>query len=90
MGGGAGEWVVPQWLLGLCVCAELRKGRGLLWEGGASGVLLLDEDQGWLLAGGRDHVHLLRADNLEQPISQVSRPTSCYMTCQEKEEPHLV
>lgn len=25
---------------------------------------MLDEDQGWLLVGGKDHVYLLRADNL--------------------------
>lgn len=75
---------------GLCVCAELRRERGLLWEGGARRVLLLDEDQGWLLVGGRDHVHLLKSDSLEQPISKVSRPISRRMTCQEVEEPHLV
>lgn len=70
--------------------SELQKGRGLQWEGGASDVLLLDEDQGWLLAGGRDHVHLLRSDNLEQPITKVGRPISCYTTCQEEEKPQLV
>ncbi|XP_034091408.1 semaphorin-3D [Gymnodraco acuticeps] len=37
------------------------------WQAGVSGgyeALLLDEDQGWLLVGGKDHVYLLRADNL--------------------------
>ncbi|XP_075869277.1 semaphorin-3D isoform X2 [Nelusetta ayraudi] len=56
--------------------SELQRGRGLLWEGGANGALLLDEDQGWLLAGGRDHVHLLRPDSLEQPISTVHWPAA--------------
>ncbi|XP_029946935.1 semaphorin-3D isoform X2 [Salarias fasciatus] len=51
--------------------ADLRAGLGVFWEPGVGGVtgvdgghqaLLLDEDRGWILVGGRDHVHLLRTD----------------------------
>ncbi|KAK1901065.1 Semaphorin-3D [Dissostichus eleginoides] len=43
------------------------KNSSVFWQAGVSGgyeALLLDEDQGWLLVGGKDHVYLLRADNL--------------------------
>ncbi|CAN9512206.1 unnamed protein product [Ophioblennius macclurei] len=45
--------------------AELRNGWGVFWEEGLSGgnqILLLMEDQGLLLVGGRDQVHLVRTD----------------------------
>lgn len=56
--------------------SELLRGQSLLWKGAASGMLLLDEDQSWLLAGGRDHIHLLRPDSLQQPISKVHWPAA--------------
>lgn len=47
---------------------DLTKGSALSWGGGVSSgfdALLLDEDRGWLLVGGRDHIYLLRPDSLE-------------------------
>ncbi|XP_029683127.1 semaphorin-3D isoform X1 [Takifugu rubripes] len=47
---------------------DLTKGWALSWGGGVSSgydALLLDEDRGWLLVGGRDHIYLLRPDSLE-------------------------
>lgn len=46
----------------------------MFWQGGVSGgyqVLLLDEDQGWLLVGGKDHIYLLRPDSLDLPTRTV-------------------
>uniref|UniRef100_A0A673GC40 Semaphorin-3D-like n=1 Tax=Sinocyclocheilus rhinocerous TaxID=307959 RepID=A0A673GC40_9TELE len=37
-------------------------------EGGAYQALLLDEDRGWLLVGGRDHIYMLNSDSFTQPI----------------------
>uniref|UniRef100_A0A3P8U9X7 Si:dkey-49n23.1 n=1 Tax=Amphiprion percula TaxID=161767 RepID=A0A3P8U9X7_AMPPE len=59
----------------LCV-PELRNGSAVFWEDGVSGgfqVLLLDEDQGWLLVGGKDHVYLLRPDGLDLKTRTVRR-----------------
>lgn len=72
----------------VCVFLELRRRWGYLWEGGASSALLLDEDQGWLLVGGRDQVHLLSPDSPELPARRVRRvtPTSCHMTLQGREK----
>lgn len=49
------------------------------WEGGVSGgyqVLLLDEDQGWLLVGGKDHIYLLRPDSLDQSTQTIYWPAA--------------
>ncbi|XP_068170529.1 semaphorin-3D [Antennarius striatus] len=49
---------------------DLRNGSAVFWGGGVSGgyqVLLLDEDQGWLLVGGKDHIYLLGLDSLDRP-----------------------
>lgn len=40
-------------------------------EGGAYQALLLDEDRGWLLVGGRDHIYMLNSDSLAQPARKV-------------------
>uniref|UniRef100_A0A3P8U624 Si:dkey-49n23.1 n=1 Tax=Amphiprion percula TaxID=161767 RepID=A0A3P8U624_AMPPE len=48
-------------------------GSAVFWEDGVSGgfqVLLLDEDQGWLLVGGKDHVYLLRPDGIYWPAAR--------------------
>lgn len=54
--------------------SDLRNGSAIFWEGGVSGgyeTLLLDEDQGWLLVGGKDHVYLLRPDSPDQSTRTV-------------------
>lgn len=59
--------------------SDLRNGSAVFWKGGVSGgyeVLLLDEDQGWLLVGGKDHIYLLRPDGLELPPQTVSETNS--------------
>uniref|UniRef100_A0A8C1RU90 Si:dkey-49n23.1 n=1 Tax=Cyprinus carpio TaxID=7962 RepID=A0A8C1RU90_CYPCA len=43
----------------------------VFWDGGERGAyqaLLLDEDRGWLLVGGRDHIYMLNSDSFTQPI----------------------
>lgn len=53
---------------------ELTKASAVSWEGGVSGgyqVLLLDEDRGWLLVGGKDHIYLLSPDHLDHPTQKV-------------------
>ncbi|KAG7478172.1 hypothetical protein MATL_G00077570 [Megalops atlanticus] len=47
---------------------QARNSSAVFWgsqtgEGGYQ-ALLLDEDRGWLLVGGRDHVYMLHSDNL--------------------------
>nr|XP_057911297.1 semaphorin-3D [Doryrhamphus excisus]XP_057911298.1 semaphorin-3D [Doryrhamphus excisus] len=57
----------------------LKNGSAVYWGGGATGgvpVLLLDEDQGWLLVGGKDHVHLLRSDSVDLPWQTVHWPAA--------------
>lgn len=56
--------------------SDLRNGSSVFWGGGVSGgyeALLLDEDQGWLLVGGKDHIYLLRPDSLDLPTRTVRR-----------------
>ena len=46
----------------------------IFWKGGVSGdyqTLLLDEDQGWLLVGGKDYIYLLSPDSLDLETEQV-------------------
>ncbi|XP_051249091.1 semaphorin-3D [Dicentrarchus labrax] len=59
--------------------SDLRNGSAVFWEGGVSGgyqALLLDEDQGWLLVGGKDHIYLLRPDSLDLPTRTVYWPAA--------------
>lgn len=59
--------------------SDVRNGSAVLWEGGVSGgyqVLLLDEDQGWLLVGGKDHIYLLRPDGLDLPTRTIHWPAA--------------
>uniref|UniRef100_A0A665TS95 Semaphorin-3D-like n=1 Tax=Echeneis naucrates TaxID=173247 RepID=A0A665TS95_ECHNA len=42
------------------------------FESGGYQVLLLDEDQGWMLVGGKDHIYLLRPDSVGLPTRSVS------------------
>uniref|UniRef100_A0A8C1TT07 Si:dkey-49n23.1 n=1 Tax=Cyprinus carpio TaxID=7962 RepID=A0A8C1TT07_CYPCA len=56
-----------------CFLAELksRNSSAVFWDGGERGAyqaLLLDEDRGWLLVGGRDHIYMLNSDSFTQPI----------------------
>lgn len=54
--------------------SDLKNGSAVFWTSGVSGgyqVMLLDEDQGWLLVGGKDHIYLLRPDSLDQPTQTV-------------------
>uniref|UniRef100_A0A3Q2C649 Sema domain-containing protein n=1 Tax=Cyprinodon variegatus TaxID=28743 RepID=A0A3Q2C649_CYPVA len=39
-------------------------------------VLLLDEDRGWLLVGGKDHIYLLSPDNLQRPFQKIHWPAA--------------
>lgn len=58
----------------LFLLSDLRNGSAVFWQGGVSGgyqVLLLDEDQGWLLVGGKDHIYLLSPDSLDLPTRTV-------------------
>ena len=60
--------------LSLSLSPDLRNRSAIFWKGGVSGgyeALLLDEDQGWLLVGGKDHIYLLRPDSLDQPTHTV-------------------
>ncbi|KAK2861521.1 hypothetical protein Q5P01_001054 [Channa striata] len=57
--------------------SDLRNSSAVFWEGGVSGgyqALLLDEDQGWLLVGGKDHIYLLRPDAVDLPARTVRWP----------------
>ncbi|XP_063767095.1 semaphorin-3D isoform X2 [Eleginops maclovinus] len=55
------------------------KNSSVYWQGGVSGgyeALLLDEDQGWLLVGGKDHVYLLRADGPQLKTHTIHWPAA--------------
>lgn len=57
--------------------ADLKNGSGMFWEAGPGGgnqVLLLNEDHGWLLVGGRDHIYLLRPDGSRLTAMTVKWP----------------
>ncbi|KAM6947770.1 semaphorin-3D [Lycodopsis pacificus] len=59
--------------------SDLRNSSAVFWEGGVSGgyqALLLDEDQGWLLVGGKDHIYLLRPDSLDLPTHTIHWPAA--------------
>ncbi|XP_061582557.1 semaphorin-3D [Cololabis saira] len=50
--------------------SDLKTGSVSSWKGGVSGgyqVLLVDEDRGWILVGGKDHIYLLDPDRLDLP-----------------------
>ncbi|XP_077359443.1 semaphorin-3D-like isoform X2 [Festucalex cinctus] len=58
---------------------ELKNGSAVYWGGRAAGgfqVLLLDEEGGRLLVGGKDHVHMLSSDSVDLPWNTVSWPAS--------------
>ncbi|KAF1392299.1 hypothetical protein PFLUV_G00051350 [Perca fluviatilis] len=58
---------------------NLRNSLAVFWGGGVSGgyqALLLDEDQGWLLVGGKDHIYLLRPDSLDLPTHTIHWPAA--------------
>ncbi|KAL4655687.1 semaphorin-3D-like [Arapaima gigas] len=66
--------------------ARLQLSYSDLWSANSSAVfsgngvsgsyqaLLLDEDRGWLLVGGRDHIYMLNCDNLEQLAHKIYWP----------------
>uniref|UniRef100_A0A665TJG7 Semaphorin-3D-like n=1 Tax=Echeneis naucrates TaxID=173247 RepID=A0A665TJG7_ECHNA len=59
--------------------SELRNSSAVFWTAGVSGgyqVLLLDEDQGWMLVGGKDHIYLLRPDSVGLPTRSVHWPAA--------------
>ncbi|XP_055016616.1 semaphorin-3D isoform X2 [Boleophthalmus pectinirostris] len=59
--------------------SELRNRSAVFWQGGVAGgyqALLLDEDQGWLLVGGKDYIYLLRPDSLDQPTHTIYWPAA--------------
>uniref|UniRef100_A0A673YJY7 Si:dkey-49n23.1 n=1 Tax=Salmo trutta TaxID=8032 RepID=A0A673YJY7_SALTR len=54
-----------------------RNSSSVFWDRGVSGgyqSLLLDEDRGWLLVGGRDHIYLLHSDSLALPTRTIYWP----------------
>ncbi|XP_068450064.1 semaphorin-3D [Clinocottus analis] len=58
---------------------DLRNSSAVFWGGGVSGgyeALLLDEDQGWLLVGGKDHIYLLKPDRLDLPTHTIHWPAA--------------
>uniref|UniRef100_A0A8C0YDX0 Si:dkey-49n23.1 n=1 Tax=Cyprinus carpio carpio TaxID=630221 RepID=A0A8C0YDX0_CYPCA len=62
-----------------CFLAELksRNSSAVFWDGGERGAyqaLLLDEDRGWLLVGGRDHIYMLNSDSFTQPARKIHWP----------------
>ncbi|XP_068584205.1 semaphorin-3D-like, partial [Cebidichthys violaceus] len=64
---------------GVLSLSDLRNSSAVFWEGGISGgyqALLLDEDQGWLLVGGKDHIYLLRPDSLDLPTHTIHWPAA--------------
>lgn len=59
--------------------SDLRNSSAMFWEGGLSGghqVLLLDEDEGWLLVGGRDKIYLLTPERLDSPARTIFWPAA--------------
>ncbi|KAM9410320.1 semaphorin-3D [Pholidichthys leucotaenia] len=59
--------------------SDLRNGSAVFWESGVSGgyqVMLLDEDRGWLLVGGKDHIYLLRPDSVDLPTRMIHWPAA--------------
>ncbi|XP_054472337.1 semaphorin-3D [Anoplopoma fimbria] len=59
--------------------SDLKNSSAVFWEGGVSGgyqALLLDEDQGWLLVGGKDYIYLLRPDSLDRPMHTIHWPAA--------------
>ncbi|XP_070967981.1 semaphorin-3D-like [Oncorhynchus clarkii lewisi] len=56
-----------------------RNSSSVFWDRGVSGgyqALLLDEDRGWLLVGGRDHVYLLHSNSLDLPTRTIYWPAA--------------
>lgn len=56
-----------------------RNSSAVFWdgaEGGAYQALLLDEDRGWLLVGGRDHIYMLNSESLAQPARKIHWPAA--------------
>ncbi|XP_023667052.1 semaphorin-3D [Paramormyrops kingsleyae] len=54
-----------------------RNSTAVFWGNEVNGgyqTLLLDEDRGWLLVGGRDHVYMLRCDDLLRPAREIYWP----------------
>uniref|UniRef100_A0A8B9RFE9 Si:dkey-49n23.1 n=1 Tax=Astyanax mexicanus TaxID=7994 RepID=A0A8B9RFE9_ASTMX len=79
--------VLSEFYLQFCNCSffplfffsemRSRNSSAVFWHGGSSGgyqTLLLDEDRGWLLVGGRDHVYMLQAESLTQPMRKIHWP----------------
>ncbi|RVE73358.1 hypothetical protein OJAV_G00049480 [Oryzias javanicus] len=59
--------------------SDLTNGSAIVWEGGVSGgyqALLLDEDHGWLLVGGKDHIYLLDPESVDLPTRRIYWPAS--------------
>ncbi|XP_030632535.1 semaphorin-3D [Chanos chanos] len=56
-----------------------RNSSAVFWDGGERGgyqALLLDEDRGWLLVGGRDHVYMLQSDSLVRSARKIHWPAA--------------
>ncbi|KAI4888297.1 hypothetical protein NFI96_011992, partial [Prochilodus magdalenae] len=54
-----------------------RNNSAVFWHGGSNGgyqTLLLDENRGWLLVGGRDHMYMLQSESLTQPMRKIHWP----------------
>ncbi|KAJ8359000.1 hypothetical protein SKAU_G00155250 [Synaphobranchus kaupii] len=56
-----------------------RNSSAVFWGSGLGGgyqSLLLDEDRGWLLVGGKDHIYLLHSDSLALPARKIYWPAA--------------
>ncbi|XP_035244787.1 semaphorin-3D isoform X1 [Anguilla anguilla] len=54
-----------------------RNSSAVFWGTGFGGgyqSLLLDEDRGWLLVGGKDHIYMLQSDSLALPTRKIYWP----------------
>ncbi|XP_051977786.1 semaphorin-3D-like [Xyrauchen texanus] len=54
-----------------------KNSSAVFWDGGAGGefqALLLDEDRGWLLVGGRDQIYMLNSESITQPARKIHWP----------------
>ncbi|XP_078803094.1 semaphorin-3D isoform X2 [Oryzias latipes] len=79
--------------------SDLTNGSAVVWEGGVNGsyqALLLGEDHGWLLVGGKDHIYLLNPDSVDLPTRTIYWPAAqenverCKLAGKSLEEPLFV
>ncbi|XP_027023514.2 semaphorin-3D [Tachysurus fulvidraco] len=65
---------IPRLQLSHTELQSMNSSAMFLQGGGYYEVLLLDEDHGWLLVGGRDHVYMLNSESLTQITNKIYWP----------------